>query len=70
MENNKTVFDIEREIKILSEEKKDIQSKCKHKSRYIKFVNGTSTLKQFCSECNKEIGYPSKDELDDFLSQK
>lgn len=66
-ENNKKINEIDNQIKALNKEKEEIQSKCTHKDTKIKLEIGTNTPKLYCSVCDKEVGYPSKEELDKFL---
>ena len=48
-------------------EKEQIQSHCQHKSTKVRLETGTNTPKIYCDDCDKEIGYPSKEQIDDFL---
>jgi|TARA_Y100000389_G_C17110193_1_gene340328 hypothetical protein len=58
---------LDTQIKILSKEKETLQDTCKHNETKVKFENGTNTMKVYCKECDKEIGYPSKEQISDFL---
>jgi hypothetical protein len=66
-ENSKKITEIDEQIKALNKEKEEIQSKCIHKETKVKLEIGTNTPKLYCSVCNKEIGYPSREQLNDFL---
>jgi hypothetical protein len=66
-ENSKKITEIDAQIKALNKEKEEIQSKCIHKETKVKLEIGTNTPKLYCSVCNKEIGYPSREQLNDFL---
>ena len=66
-ENNKKINEIDNKIKALAKEKEQIQSHCQHKSTKVRLETGTNTPKIYCDDCDKEIGYPSKEQIDDFL---
>lgn len=60
---------IREDIKILEKELKDIQSNCNHPE--YKITNCPSetssfSLKRVCMKCQKEIGYPSQQEIDNW----
>lgn len=67
---DKEIKDIDNQIKILQEKKKEIQSDCVHKTTFLKFIDGSNVIKEFCKKCGKDIGYPQKDDLDIFLNGK
>lgn len=69
MENEKQqkVTQLESEIKRLEKEKVQIQEGCLHKETKVKFAEGTNTMKLYCKDCNKEIGYPNQDQIKVFL---
>ena len=52
---------------MLRKEKQTLQDNCKHEKRRVKFENGTNTMKTYCEICGKELGYPTKEEVDEFL---
>ena len=62
----KRVNEITAEIKALEKELIDIQSECQHKETHTKF-DDSKTPRSYCKECDKVIGYPSDDELKNFL---
>jgi len=64
------VKNIDSQIKKLEKEKQEIQKECRHNSTYIKFKDGSSVTVKYCCECEKEVGYPSQQELDKFLMSK
>ena len=70
MEKTGKVKYINDEIKKLENLKKEIQSECKHEQTCVKFTSGGNTPKTICCTCEKEIGYPSKERLEEFLSGK
>lgn len=54
------------DIKELKSALTDIQNECPHKETIIKNVSaGLVALRKVCKACEKEIGYPSPDELKD-----
>lgn len=69
MENDKKqkIDLLDRQIKELSKEKETIQESCKHEKTKVKFENGTNNMKLYCFNCDKEVGYPSKEQIDEFL---
>lgn len=66
---NENINDLEKEINLLIKKKTELQEKCLHKNRFVKFTGNGNEIKQFCSECNKELGYPKMEELEKFLSK-
>lgn len=66
-ENKHKITSIDNQIKVLNKEKETIQDSCNHKKSKVKFENGTNNMKLYCSECDKEIGYPSKEQINEFL---
>ena len=55
------------QINVLNKEKQTLQDNCKHEKRKVKFENGTNTMKIYCEICGKELGYPTKEEVEEFL---
>lgn len=58
-------------IKSLEKELKTIQENCKHQN--YKVMNRptdiiTFALRKVCTKCDKEIGYPSQDETDNWAN--
>lgn len=67
--NNKTeqTKQIKNSIRNLEKELHEIQAKCSHKEYNISNCqkeNSGVLLRKVCNECQKEIGYPSQDEID------
>jgi hypothetical protein len=67
--DNKNINNLEKEINLLIKKKNDIQNNCIHKNRYVKFTGNGNEIKQYCSNCNKELGYPDKNDLNEFLNK-
>ena len=60
---------IENKLKELEKEKENIQDSCSHKEVTINF-DETRSIKKYCSECKRELGYATKEEEADFLKPK
>tara|TARA_R110002153_G_scaffold114780_2_gene257695 strand:+ start:777 stop:1007 length:231 start_codon:yes stop_codon:yes gene_type:complete len=60
---------IEKQVKDLEKEKENIQQSCTHKEVTINF-DETRSIKRYCSDCKRELGYATKDEEADFLKPK
>lgn len=62
---------IKNSIKNLEKELHEIQDKCSHKTYVVlncqKEKSGV-LLRKVCEECQKEIGYPSQDEIDSWTN--
>ena len=65
----KNINDIEYKVKELEKEKEIIQDNCKHKEWTINF-NEQRSIKRYCSECKRELGYATKEEEQDFLKPR
>jgi len=65
----KNINDIEYKVKELEKEKEIIQDNCKHKEWTINFDEQRS-IKRYCSECKRELGYATKQEEQNFLKPK
>ena len=64
MENNdKKVENIKKEIKILKEDIREIQSNCEHPQTKLKFSDKEKRVIKICTECEKRVGYPTNEEL-------
>ncbi len=70
MEKTGKVKFINNEIKKLENLKNEIQGECKHNDTEIKFINGGNTPRVICSLCEKDLRYPDKEQLEDFLQGK
>jgi hypothetical protein len=60
---------IKSSIKNLEKELKEIQDSCQHKDYKIANcprLNSEFLLRKVCIECEKEIGYPSQEEIDNW----
>ena len=58
-------------IRNLEKELHEIQDKCQHKEYTISNCqkeNSVALLRKVCKECQKEIGYPSQDEIDSWAN--
>jgi len=58
-------------IRNLEKELHEIQDKCSHKEYTIlncQKENSGVLLRKVCKECQKEIGYPSQDEIDSWAN--
>ena len=58
--------DIQQEQSKLKRELEALQDQCSHKKQHIKFNNDKSYMWR-CDRCNKDVRYPSKEELDEFI---
>ena len=69
MEDDKRqkINSLDNQIKELSKEKETIQESCPHKKTKVKFENGTNYMRLYCADCDKEVGYPTKEQIDEFL---
>jgi len=61
--NDKKVENIKKEIKILKEDIREIQSNCEHPQTKLKFSDKEKRVIKICSECEKRVGYPTNEEL-------
>jgi hypothetical protein len=66
MEKIGKITQINQEIKNLQRIKTEIQDGCHHKKTTIKF-DSTNTPRVMCCECEKDLSYPSREELQGFL---
>ena len=57
---------IENKLRELEKEKEIIQQSCTHKETVINF-NETRSIKKYCKECKRELGYANREEGQDFL---
>lgn len=69
MENGR-INELNKQIKNLKKEKEEIQSNCTHKKTHAKFVEGTNTMRLFCKDCESMLGFPSQEQIDEFLKNK
>jgi|DEB0MinimDraft_10_1074344.scaffolds.fasta_scaffold59920_2 hypothetical protein len=69
MEKTGQVKQINQEIKNLEKIRNEIQSGCTHKEKTIKF-DDTNTPRVMCCNCEKNLSYPSRQELEVFLTGK
>ncbi len=66
-DSSKKAHQLKEDIKVLEKELKEIQGQCNHPD--YKLMNcpsefSTFSLKKVCVKCEKEIGYPSQQEVD------
>jgi len=69
MEKIGKITQINQEIQNLQRIKTEIQDGCHHKKTTIKF-DSTNTPRVMCCECEKDLSYPSREELEVFLTGK
>jgi hypothetical protein len=69
MEKIGQITQINQQIKNLEKIKSEIQNGCDHKKTTIKF-DSSNTPRVMCCECEKDLSYPSKEELQVFLFGK
>ena len=53
----------------IEKELNSIQDNCKHPSTITRF-NKQNSVRIFCAECDKELGMPKADQIQEFLNQK
>lgn len=70
MDKTGKVKSLNNEIKKLEKLREEIQSECKHKDTYLKFEQGSSTIRVYCLDCEKKMGVPSPKDVELFLSGK
>jgi len=58
---------IENQVRDLEKEKIEIQNDCKHKEETFVQFDKNNSMKKYCSVCKQELGYPSKEEQNNFL---
>lgn len=71
-ESSKQAREIKTTIKSLEKELDGIQSSCPHKEYEIKNCQTEArgfALRRVCKTCEKEIGYPSQEEIDLWASK-
>lgn len=66
----KQIDKIDNELSQLEKEKEVIQNDCKHKGETFVQFDKLNTMKKFCFDCKRELGYPTKEEADHFLGKK
>ena len=64
----KRIEQLNKELKELQQKIEDFQNNCSHREQSIKF-DDKNTAKWFCSNCNKNIRFPSPKELEDWISR-
>jgi len=67
---NARINELNKQIKDLEKEKTEIQQVCSHKLTKVKFLEGTNTMRLFCKECDSLLGFPTQQEIDEFLNIK
>jgi len=68
MEKTGSIKFLNQEIKKLEKIRNELQEECLHKETSIKFITTDTTPRLICSNCDKSIGYPDKEQLDVFLT--
>mgnify|MGYP000374120853 CR=1 FL=1 len=58
------------QTKITSKEKEVIQNDCKHKGDTFVQFDKSNSMNKYCSDCKRELGYPTKSEQEKFLGNK
>jgi|TARA_Y100000389_G_scaffold112776_1_gene109907 transcription initiation factor IIE alpha subunit len=66
----KQVDKIDKELDQLEKEKEIIQNDCKHKGETFVQFDKSNSMKKYCSDCKRELGYPTKEEQETFLGKK
>jgi|TARA_R110000796_G_scaffold16905_1_gene52430 DUF4097 and DUF4098 domain-containing protein YvlB len=66
----KQVDNIEKEVNQLEKEKEEIQNECSHKEDTFVQFDKSNSMKKYCSNCKRELGYPSQKEQEVFLGNK
>lgn len=60
-------------IKTLKEELVEIEKECKHINYSVNYFSsrpGAVDIVKICDVCNKNLGFPPKNEVDDFLNKQ
>lgn len=68
---SKQAHQIKDSIKILEKELDHIQNECSHAEYDVRNCPSQSAafqLRRVCKKCTKEIGYPTKEEIDSWVS--
>jgi hypothetical protein len=66
MENiNQSVNEIKQQIKLLTDELVTLQTNCKHSNYNLKYYEESKSVLKVCGECEKVLGYPNKEELEE-----
>lgn len=70
----KQATELEKSIKEKTKELQEVQNSCKHptESVRIKDMNpsGASDIRKYCDLCGHVMGYPNKQEMDDWIGLK
>ena len=66
----KQIDKIDNELNQLEKEKEVIQNDCKHKGDTFVQFDKSNSMKKYCSDCKRELGYPTKAEQEKFLGNK
>ena len=65
---NARINELNKQIKDLEKEKTEIQQVCSHKLTRVKFLEGKSNMRLYCQECDLLLGFPTQQEIDEFLN--
>jgi|TARA_R100000479_G_scaffold80417_1_gene39048 hypothetical protein len=62
---------IEEELRNLNKEKDDLQEGCKHLGdSYLAFsTEHRNSIRVYCSDCKKELRYPTQDEITEWIGK-
>ena len=60
---------LQSDISKLEKELNDLQDECDHSEKVIKQIPGSGNggVKKYCKFCNKELSYPTAQELENYL---
>ena len=62
------IKNLHKKARLLKKEIEQYQLNCNHKNSSIKTLEN-GDIRKVCDNCEKVLGYPSKSELDDWLSR-
>ena len=73
MANNKKVASLLEKKRLISKEIEDLQNMCEHKNKIIKStkeneVSSGFIIRRVCEDCNKIVGMPTQQELNEYLN--
>jgi len=71
MTTKQKVSNLKDKIHKIEKELHYIQNKCNHSTTITKFnnqKNSQNSIRVFCAECDKIIGFPSKQQVEEFLN--
>ena len=71
MKTKQKVSNLKDKIHKIEKELRSIQDKCNHPTTITKFnnqKNSQNSIRVFCAECDKMVGYPSEQQVKEFLN--